>query len=154
MHVELPDDALSQLSRSVFALNGILLGAGESLAKPLGLSVAKWHVLGRANEARRTVAQIARFIGVSRQSVQRIANDLEREGLVEFTRHATDARTQLVMLTAEGKARLTQLYERDKVWSEGALSRLDPATILQLSIQLDEVSAVIARYSEESLCDA
>lgn len=154
MHTPLPDNPISAFSRSVFTLNGLLLDAGESIAKPLGLSVAKWHVLGRANYKDRTVAQIARYIGVTRQSVQRIANDLERDGLVEFTPSPSDARTQLVTLTDEGRHLLDRLYTADKLWSETLMTRLDINELEKLTIQLNDLSKKLANYTDRSFDEA
>jgi DNA-binding MarR family transcriptional regulator len=154
MTVDLPDDPISTFSRSIFTINGLLLDAGDSIAKPLNLSVAKWHVLGRANHKTRTVAEIARYIGVSRQGVQRIANALEEDGLIAFAAHDTDARTQVVRLTNKGRAALTQLYENDKQWSEGLLTRINNKELEQITKQLTKISETIATYSGGILDEA
>lgn len=154
MNVPLPDDPLSILSRSIFTANGLLLSAGESIAGPLNISVAKWHVLGRANYKNRTVAQIARYIGVSRQSVQRIANDLERDGLITFTQKKSDARTRTLHLTAKGRDILGHLYNNDKRWSEGFIKNIDPTFLTNLAHQLDDFSKRLAEYSERTFYES
>ena len=48
------------------------------------------------------VAWIARDMGANRQNIQRIVNDLERDGLVEFQPDPHRRRAQLVVLTEKG----------------------------------------------------
>ncbi len=59
-----------------FRFNGRLLAAGDRLTKELDLSSALWQVLGAIDEAPLPVAQIARNMGLTRQSVRRMANVL------------------------------------------------------------------------------
>ncbi|HET8726173.1 MAG TPA: helix-turn-helix domain-containing protein, partial [Alphaproteobacteria bacterium] len=77
---------MSRLVLKVFRLNGALLEAGDTLVRDTGLTSARWQVLGALAEhgAPRTVSQIARAMGLTRQSVQRVTDDLHDSGLVEF----------------------------------------------------------------------
>ena len=61
-------DLLSALAKTAFRLNGRLLAVGEELAASAGLTASLWLVLGSVLDAPRTVADIARDIGVTRQS--------------------------------------------------------------------------------------
>lgn len=144
--MHLPTDPLSAFSRSIFTANGLLLRAGEAIAQQHNQSVARWHVLGRANYKPRTVPQIARYIGVSRQSVQRIANDLAKDGLIVYTPDPQDKRTQLVTVTPEGAKVLGSLYAKDKVWSADVTRDLDPQDLVQLSQAIDTINTVLARH--------
>jgi len=49
------------------------------------------------------VAWLARDLGANRQNVQRIINDLHREGLVAFETNPHHRRAQLVVLTEKGR---------------------------------------------------
>ena len=49
------------------------------------------------------VAWLARDLGAYRQNVQRIINDLHREGLVAFEANPHHRRAQLVVLTDKGR---------------------------------------------------
>jgi DNA-binding MarR family transcriptional regulator len=144
--MQLPDDPLSVFSRSVFTANGLLLRAGEDIAKQLNQSTARWHVLGRANHKPRTVSAIAQYIGVSRQNVQRIANDLQKEGLIAYEPNPHDKRAQLVTITPRGKAVLRELYDKDADWSAQTTKDLDAEQLLQLSKALDAISDVLAKH--------
>jgi len=59
-----------------------------------------------------TVPQIARMRPTSRQRMQRLANELATEGLVEFIDNPKHRRSKLVRLTPEGDARYRELNAR------------------------------------------
>ncbi len=112
--------AMSQLILEVFRLNGALLEAGDDLVSDIGLTSARWQVMGGIafSEEPRPVAWVAQDMGLSRQAVQRIVNDLQKAGLVELRPNPRHARAKLVMLTQEGKHRLTLASQRQAVWVE------------------------------------
>ena len=89
----------------IFRLNNRLLSAGDRLVTQLGLTSARWQVLGTiiAAERPQPVAWLARDMGGNRQNVQRIVNDLAAQGLVTFQPNPHHRRAQLVVLTEKGK---------------------------------------------------
>lgn len=97
--------ALSETFFELLKLNSRLLAAGDRLVAGLGLTSARWQVLGMivAAERPQAVAWIARDMGANRQNVQRIVNDLEREGHVRFQPNPHHRRAQLVVLTDRGR---------------------------------------------------
>jgi DNA-binding MarR family transcriptional regulator len=97
--------ALTDLVLDLFSLNNRMLAAGDRLVAGLGLTSARWQVLGTIVAAVRPqpVAWLARDMGGNRQNVQRIVNDLEKEGLVTFEPNPHHKRAQLVVLTDKGK---------------------------------------------------
>jgi DNA-binding MarR family transcriptional regulator len=116
--------ALTQLILEVFRLNGRLLSAGDSLTRPLGQTSARWQVLGALDQAERTVADIARRMGLTRQSVQRTADLLEADGLVSFTDNPAHQRAKLAMLTPRGQATLNGITRRQIEWANRIASCL------------------------------
>ncbi|MCC2111613.1 MAG: MarR family transcriptional regulator [Hyphomicrobiales bacterium] len=112
-------EAVTQLILEVFRLNGQLLDAGDRLTKPLGLTSARWQVLGAIDLAGQplTVPQIGRRMGVSRQAVQRVANDLEAAGFVAFKDNPDHARAKLVALTKKGQDSMDRVGARHIEWS-------------------------------------
>ena len=98
-------DALTDLILDLFRLNSLLLTAGDRLVAPLGLTSARWQILGAiiAAERPQPVSWLARDMGANRQNVQRIVNDLERENLVKFEANPHHRRAPLVVLTEKGK---------------------------------------------------
>ena len=59
-----------------------------------------------------TVPQIAEMRPTSRQRMQRLADELAADGLVEFIDNPKHRRSKLVRLTRQGEARYRQLTER------------------------------------------
>ena len=59
-------DALTSLILEVFRLNGCLISAGDDLVSDLGLTSARWQVLGAMalTPAAETVARLARSMGL------------------------------------------------------------------------------------------
>jgi len=100
-------DAVTNLVLDLFRLNNLLLTEGDRLVADLGLTSARWEILGAIAYAARPqpVAWLARDMGANRQNVQRIINDLQRMGLVAFEPNPHHRRAQLVVLTDKGKQR-------------------------------------------------
>jgi DNA-binding MarR family transcriptional regulator len=98
-------DALTNLVLDIFRLNTLILTAGDRLVAALGLTSARWQILGAivAAERPQPVAWLARDLGANRQNVQRIINDLQKEGLVAFETNPHHRRAQLVVLTDKGR---------------------------------------------------
>lgn len=100
-----PGDALTDLILGLFRVNNLTLAWGDRLVAPFGLTSARWQILGAIVFADRPqpVAWLARDLGANRQNVQRIANDLEKEGLISFEPNPHHRRAQLVVLTEKGR---------------------------------------------------
>ena len=98
-------DALTNLVLDIFRLNSLILTAGDRLVAGLALTSARWQILGAivAAERPQPVAWLARDLGANRQNVQRIINDLRKEGLVAFETNPHHRRAQLVVLTDKGR---------------------------------------------------
>ncbi|HEY3408531.1 MAG TPA: MarR family transcriptional regulator [Propionicimonas sp.] len=140
-----PGDIWSRVAMSVFRLNGLLVEAGEGITRPLGETSARWQVIGRVAFEAKTVAQLAREIGHARQSVQRVADQLVRDGLVEYRQHPSDGRTQLVELTPLGEQTLRSIYRRQLAWSERILAQLDTDHLEGLVRELNRVSEAVGQ---------
>ena len=70
----------------IFLLNGQLLEAGDRLAAHVGLTSARWQSLDyiEGEDLPLTVAQFCQRMGLARQAVQRVANDLAHLDFVSF----------------------------------------------------------------------
>lgn len=101
---------IDELVFEVFRLNARLITAGDAAVKEAGLTSARWMVLGAVamSSTPMTVAQIARTMGLTRQAVQRLTNEMAELGLVELRENPRHARARHVALTATG----TDAYDR------------------------------------------
>ena len=97
--------ALSEAILDVCRLNNRLIATGDRLVSRLGLTSARWQILGAIVNAQRpqSVAWLARDLGGNRQNVQRIVNDLHQEGLVALQANPHHRRSPLVVLTDKGR---------------------------------------------------
>jgi DNA-binding MarR family transcriptional regulator len=122
---------VTALILEVFRLNGSLLTAGDKLVAPFGLTSARWQVLGAIADAPtgETVARLARNMGVYRQGVQRIVNELASEGLVELLDNPHHRRAKLVTLTKIGSDAFASADRVQKPWADALSSGLDVATL-------------------------
>ena len=114
-------DALTDLMLDLFRLNSRVLAAGDRLVADLGLTSARWQILGAVVTAERPqpVAWLARDLGANRQNVQRIVNDLQGEGLVAFETNPHHRRAQLVVLTDKGKQAFEAAMRLQAPWING-----------------------------------
>src|SRR4029453_13309829 len=98
--------ALTALILEVFRLNGRLLSIGDTLAQPAGQTSARWQILGALDQQPRPVGEIGRAMGLTRQSVQRTADVLDRDGVVKYISNPAHRRAKLATLTPRGRAAL------------------------------------------------
>src|ERR1700693_3068161 len=114
------EDAVTDLVLDTFRLNGRLLVSGDALVADLGLTSARWQVLGAMalSPVPLSVAQIARNMGLTRQAVQRLVNEMERDGLVQFAPNPHHQRAKLVLLSSQGKTAFAAAMRRQGPWAD------------------------------------
>ena len=110
-------DALTGLILEVFRVNGNLLAEGNRITKPFGQTSARWQVLGAIRNNPQPVSGIARDMGLARQSVQRTADLLAEEGIVEYADNPAHRRAKLVRLTPLGQKVLGEISRLQVAWT-------------------------------------
>ncbi|MFD3718442.1 MarR family winged helix-turn-helix transcriptional regulator [Streptomyces sp. NPDC058674] len=90
-------------------MNGQFLSVSEELARPAGLTAAWWQVLGAVLREPLPVSGIARSMGITRQSVQRIADLLAAKGLAEYVPNPAHRRAKLLRPTEAGRAAIARI---------------------------------------------
>jgi len=108
---------LTDLILTVFPLNGRLLTAGDRISGEVELTSALWQVLGAIEDCPRSVSQISRVMGLTRQSVQRSVNIMKKGGLVEFVRNPDHKTSLLVKMTAKGQRSYRRVMQLQIDWS-------------------------------------
>jgi DNA-binding MarR family transcriptional regulator len=126
---------------STFRANGLLLAAVDVLSAEDGLTSARWQVLGAIVLADRplTVPQIARRMGLTRQSVHPTVQRLVGAGLLELMPNADHRRSQLVRLTQAGRAKYAAIDARQAAWVNrlaAGIGRTELATAARVLDQL------------------
>ena len=128
--------AITDLILETFGLNGRLLAWGDALVADLGLTSARWQVLGAIalSQASLPVAHIARNMGLTRQAVRRLVNEMEADGLVRLAPNPHHQRARLVLLTERGQAAY-----------DGAMQRYAPWTsTLAEGVRVKEIEAAVS----------
>jgi DNA-binding MarR family transcriptional regulator len=123
--------ALSDLVGESVRLHGRLLAASDRMSRDLGLSGARWQlmsVLGRSS-APITASEAARWMGLARQSVQRVADALAAEGLLEYLPNPGHRRAQHARLTLQGRSLLERLDRRRYRWADEVAADLNAAEL-------------------------
>lgn len=134
-------EAVTELILDVFRLNGRLLIAGDRLVAELGLTSARWQVLGAIANAERpeSIAWHARTMGLHRQGIQRIANDLEAEGIVDFRPNPHHKRAHLVVLTPKGQELFEAAIALQIPWVNELSGGLKPKDIATAKSVIDQL---------------
>lgn len=118
--------ATGLLIYEVLRIHGRLIAAGDALTADLGLTSARWQVLGTIgiSDTDLTVPDLARILGQSRQSIQRLVNEMAADGLLEFVDNPSHKRSMLITLTEKGR-RLNQEVEKRRIpWTEAIAAKL------------------------------
>jgi len=102
-----------------------------------------------ASERPQPVAWLARDMGANHQNVQRIINDLHKEGLVEFQTNPNHRRAQLVVLTDKGKQSFDAAMRLQAPWIN-SLSEGLPVKDIQT---MHRVIAALRRKRESNETD-
>ena len=122
-----------------------LRSAWESRIADLGLTGAQAAVVRAVAEQPGTgLRELARKLRADPMNVKRLADSLERVGLVRSTTDPADRRRRVLLPTAEGTAVSDRLSGRAVTWTahlEGLLGSADLATLQAL---LDRLEAGIA----------
>jgi len=131
MELTKPGMALTDTILDLFRVNSLLLLRGDRLVAGLGLTSARWQVLGAIVYAQRAqpVAWLARDLGSNRQNVQRIVNDLHKAGFVEFQPNPHHRRAHLVVLTKKGKAAFERAMQLWTPWANSLADGHSPKEI-------------------------
>ena len=147
-------DSFSGLVIRVFRLSGMLADEGDALARPAGQTTARWQVLAAVEDEPRSVADIARVLGLARQSVQRVADALEARGFVRYEDNPRHRRARLVAPTATGHETLRAIQAVQRPWADAIGSRIGSRDLERVNGLLDRVmtaveAAAAARVTDE-----
>jgi DNA-binding MarR family transcriptional regulator len=132
---------ITNLILETFRLNGRLLTAGDALVSDLGLTSALWQVLGAVamSPVPIPVSHIARNMGLTRQTVQRSANELEAQGFIRFAPNPHHQRAKLVLLTDRGREAYEKARQRQRPWAASLTNGLTDQEIEAATIVLRSV---------------
>jgi DNA-binding MarR family transcriptional regulator len=124
-------DAMVELIGQSFRLNSRLLITADRMSREAGLTAARWQVLSAVTQATQppTISDIARLLGLTRQSVQQVGDALAKDGLIIYQPNPKHRRASLVVVTKKAAKLLEQLDERRYAWAREVAATLPAADI-------------------------
>lgn len=138
------DDADAAL-HAIFEVNRLLRDAGELISATAGQTHSRRMVLQAAVD-RATVPDIARQLGLQRQSVQRVADELVQAGLARYEDNPRHRLSRVLTPTAAGKTTLASIQRAHNAWVaniEAAAGELDWAN---LRADLDRIVQAVGHH--------
>jgi DNA-binding MarR family transcriptional regulator len=140
--------AFSELLIEIFRANGAALAAGDVLTAPVGLTSSRWQVMGAIGETPATVSHVARAMGLTRQSVQQVADALERDDFVVYRDNPHHKRAKLIALTNSGAKALAEVEARHVLWANRLAKKLGASPAKAIAL-LKETRALLEAELEE-----
>jgi len=110
---------------ATFRLNGRLMEVAQGLAAEGGLTAAWWQVLGGVLDEPRTVAEVGRQMGVTRQGVQRVADLLVQRGLAEYRPNPAHRRAKLLACSEAGYWAIRRIALAQHPWADRIAALVD-----------------------------
>ncbi len=143
-------EILTEIFLSTFRLNSLLLEKGDELVAPLGLTSARWQVLGAiamAGQAQ-SCPQIARAMGITRQGAQKQLDLALEAGLIAQVINPRHERSPLFELTRAGENKFRSAMELQSSWAAALARGVDEA---DLGTTWEVLRALVARLPETTL---
>ena len=131
---------LTALIIPVIRLEAHFSRAGEAIAAAAGQTLARWLTLEMVADEPATVAQVARKLGLTRQSVQRIADLLDQEGLTEYLDNPAHQTSKLVRLTPRGRQTLRSIQAEQRAWANQVGARIGEANLRHASRVVEQLT--------------
>lgn len=147
---------LTDLILTTFRLNGRLMDAAQEMAAEGGITAAWWQVLGGVLDRPRSVAEIGRLMGMTRQGVQRVADLLVARQLAEYRPNPAHQRAKLLACTEAGywairRISLAQRPFADRIGAQVGADELRAALkITRRLVEVLEADQVIKNDQHES----
>ncbi|MFE2643316.1 MarR family winged helix-turn-helix transcriptional regulator [Streptomyces nigra] len=138
-------DLLSRSALGVFRLNGQFLTVAEELARPAGLTASWWQVLGAVLREPLPVAGVARAMGITRQSVQRVADLLVDKGLAEYRPNPAHRRAKLLAPTDAGRAAVARIDPGHTAFADRLAEAMGEEELAEAVRVLERLSDVLER---------
>jgi DNA-binding MarR family transcriptional regulator len=101
-----------------------------------------------------TLGEVSRELKVSNGNITGLATGLREEGLIENCPHDGDRRIQRVRLSAEGRARFSEMACAHETWVDDLFSEFSEKDAAVLIASLDRMKRALERRMEEEVRDA
>ncbi len=135
--------AIEDLIIEIVATFFLLRAEGMQIGVVSSSGEGYWSVLRLLKvNGPQTVPQLARYRYVPRQSVQKLANEMLNDGVIEFLNNPAHKRSKLLRLTPKGEAVFAEMSDRIATLAETLAEQQDAA-------QLQNAANVVKRLHEQ-----
>ena len=139
--------ALTDVVVATFRLNGRLMDIAQGLARAGGLTATEWRVLGGVLDEPHSVAEVGRLMGMTRQGVQRVADQLVDRGLAEYRPNPAHRRAKLLACTQAGYWAIRQISLVQRPWADRTAAEIGAA---ELQATLATIRRIVATLEAEA----
>jgi DNA-binding MarR family transcriptional regulator len=141
-------DSLTDVIIATFRLSGRLMDIAQRLAHAGDLTATEWRVLGGVLEQPHSVAEIGRLMGMTRQGVQRVADQLVDRGLAEYRPNPAHRRAKLLACTHAGDWAIRQIALVQRPWADQIAAHIGAPELQQT---LTTMRRIVATLEAEEL---
>ena len=104
---------------NIIRINGAFLEVAEKICSDDELiTVPIWRVFAVIRINPMTVSEVAKYLGLKRQSVQATVNQMKKRGLVNFRKNPNHKTSPLVVLTKKGNDKVDDIFKYQKKLTE------------------------------------
>ena len=104
---------------NIIRINGAFLEVAEKICSNDELiTVPIWRVIAVIRINPMTVPEVAKYLGIKRQSVQSTVNQMKRRGLINLRKNPNHKTSPLVILTKKGNEKVDDIFKYQKKLTE------------------------------------
>ncbi len=104
---------------NIIRINGAFLEVAEKICSDDELiTVPIWRVIAVIRINPMTVSEVAKYLGLKRQSVQATVNQMKKKELVNFRKNPNHKTSPLVVLTKKGNDKVDDIFKYQKKLTE------------------------------------
>ena len=134
---------------ALFEAAGAVRQQGDLVASSAGQSLARWEVLYILGDTPASAARVARRLGRTRQSVQRVIDLLQPEGLIAAARNPDNRRSPLFHLSHRGRSTLVAINAAAAEWHRMVMADFDVHQLHRLTAQLQRISELAHSWTPQ-----
>ena len=111
---------------NIIRINGAFLEVAEKICSHDALiTVPIWRVIAVIRINPMTVPEVAKYLGIKRQSVQSTVNQMKRRGLINLRKNPNHKTSPLVILTKKGNDKVDDIFKYQKKLTEVFIKGID-----------------------------
>ena len=104
---------------NIIRINGAFLEVAEKIcSKDELITVPIWRVIAVIRINTITVPEVAKYLGIKRQSVQSTVNQMKKRGLINLRKNPNHKTSPLVILTKKGNEKVDDILKYQKKLTE------------------------------------